>query len=70
MEVAIKITKKSIALGADHMIIPEHQNLPKKFFDAIELTKLGKDTSIKMGYGKKVPEKLDLLYAIGTYAKG
>jgi len=70
IEAAIKITKRSIALGADHIIIAKHENLPKKFFKAIKLTKLENRSSIKMTYGKEISENLHLLYAIGTYAKG
>lgn len=69
MEVAQDIVKKSILLGADHLIIAEHQHLSKVFFKTIIFTKLENRGSVKMVCGKEIPKKLDLLYAIGTYAK-
>ncbi len=70
MEVAQHIIEKSIKLGAEHSIIAEHQYLPKNFFKTMSFTKMEDRGSIKMVHGKVIPEKLDLLYAIGTFAKG
>ncbi|UCD00706.1 MAG: GNAT family N-acetyltransferase [Promethearchaeota archaeon] len=67
---AIQIIIKSIALGANHLIIAEHQEIPKKIFESIKLTRHQNQGSLKMIYGKFISERLDLLYAIGTYAKG
>ncbi|MFX0141534.1 MAG: GNAT family N-acetyltransferase [Candidatus Hodarchaeota archaeon] len=70
LDAALLIIKKSIALGANHLIIAEHQEMPKKFFESIKLTKHENQGSLKMIYGKIISERLDLLYTIGTYAKG
>lgn len=70
MEIALYIVKKSIQLGADHLIIAKHQHLSREFFETIMSTKMENRGSVKMVCGKEIPEKLDLLYAIGTFAKG
>ncbi|MFX1586719.1 MAG: GNAT family N-acetyltransferase [Promethearchaeota archaeon] len=70
LEGALQIIKKSIALGANQIIIAKHQSLPNKIFELIELTEVENGASLKMVYGKSISENLDLLYAIGTFAKG
>ena len=70
LDAVLQIIKKSIALGANHLIIAEHQQLPNKIFKLIKLTKNKIKPSLKMSYGKTISENLDLVYAIGTYAKG
>jgi len=70
LEAASKIINKSIALEADHMIIAKHQYFPKRIFELYNLTELENRASIKMILGKEIKEELDLLYAIGTFAKG
>ena len=70
LDTALQIINKSVLLGANHLIITEHQKLPKKIFESIRLTKHENQGSLKMIYGKIISERLDLLYAIGTYAKG
>jgi len=70
LDVALQIINKSIVLGADHIIIAKHQYLPKRIFESINLIELENRASVKMIYGKEISENLDLLYAIGTYAKG
>ncbi len=69
-DVALQIMKKSIALAADHLIIAKHKNFPKKIVESMNLMKKQDGSSLKMVYGKQLSENLDLLYAIGTYAKG
>ncbi|MFW9819431.1 MAG: GNAT family N-acetyltransferase [Candidatus Thorarchaeota archaeon] len=69
LNTAVQIINKSIALGADHMIVAEHQYLPNSFFESLNLTELENRASIKMTSGKEIKGKLDLLYAIGTFAK-
>ncbi len=66
---ALQIIKKSIELGANQIIITSHPTLPKKIFELIELTEVENGASLKMTYGKDISENLDLLYAIGTFAK-
>ncbi len=66
---ALQIIKESIALGASQIIITNHQSLPKKIFELIELIEVENGASLKMTYGKSISENLDLLYAIGTFAK-
>jgi len=70
LDTVLQIIKKSIALGANHLIIAEHQFLQKRIFKSIKLAKQENEPSLKMLYGKPISENLDLLYAIGTYAKG
>lgn len=70
LDVALHIINRSIALGADHMIIAKHQYLPKRIFESVKLVKQENGANVKMVYGKEIAENLDLLYAIGTYAKG
>ncbi|MBA7639823.1 hypothetical protein ES703_47483 [subsurface metagenome] len=52
------------------MIMANHKFLPKRIFELINLTELENRASIKMILGNEINEKLDLLYAIGTFAKG
>ncbi|MCK4379623.1 MAG: GNAT family N-acetyltransferase [Candidatus Lokiarchaeota archaeon] len=70
LKAALQIINKSITLGADHMIIAKHQYLPKRIFEMFNLTELENRASVKMVYGKEIKKELDLLYAIGTFAKG
>jgi len=69
-DAALQIIKKSKVMGADHLIITNHEHLPQRIFNLINLVKKENEASLKMAYGKKLSENLDLLYAIGTYAKG
>ncbi|MGB5910760.1 MAG: GNAT family N-acetyltransferase [Promethearchaeia archaeon] len=66
---AVQIIKKSIELGANQIIITRHQSMPNKIFELIKLIEVESGTSLKMIYGKKISENLDLLFAIGTFAK-
>jgi len=68
--VASQIINRSIALGADHMILANHQYFPKKIFELFNLNELENRASVKMISGKEIKLNLDLLYAIGTFAKG
>lgn len=70
LDAVLQIIKKSITLDTNHLIIAEHQQLPNKIFKLIKLTKNKIKPSLKMLYGKTISENLDLIYAIGTYAKG
>jgi len=69
LDSALKIIEKSIALKINQVIITEHKVLPKKIFKLIKLTKVENGTSLRMVYGDKILESLDLIYAIGTFAK-
>lgn len=69
-KVASQIISKSIELEADHMIIAKHQYFPNRIIELFNLTELENRGSVKMTLGKEIKEKLDLLYAIGTFAKG
>lgn len=66
---ALQIIKKSITLGANQIIITLHHSFPNKIFKLIKLTELENGASLKMYYGKLIPENLNLLYAIGTFTK-
>ncbi|MFW9972699.1 MAG: GNAT family N-acetyltransferase [Candidatus Odinarchaeota archaeon] len=70
LDTAVQIINKSITLGIDHMIVAEHQYLQNRFFESLDLTELENRASVKMILGKEIKGKLDLLYAIGTFAKG
>ncbi len=70
LETALQIIKKGINLGANHLILACHKNFPKTIINSMNLTKKVDGANIKMTYGKELSEKLDSLYAIGTYAKG
>ncbi|MFX1328843.1 MAG: GNAT family N-acetyltransferase [Promethearchaeota archaeon] len=67
---ALRIIKTSIDLGANHLIIANHKNFPKRIIKSMNLIKKEDASSIKMVYGRELSENLDLLYCIGTYAKG
>ncbi|MFX1313211.1 MAG: GNAT family N-acetyltransferase [Promethearchaeota archaeon] len=70
LEGALLIIKKSITLGANQIIITRHQSLPNKIFELIKLIEVENGASLKMMHGKDISENFDLLYAIGTFAKG
>ncbi|MFX0032038.1 MAG: GNAT family N-acetyltransferase [Candidatus Hodarchaeota archaeon] len=69
LDSALKIIKKSIALKANQIIITEHKSLPKKILELVGLTKVENGSSLRMTYGDVILENLDLIYAIGTFAK-
>jgi len=68
-DTAIHLIKKSILLGAEHLIIPNHLLLQDNLFSLFQLTKRG-EPNLKMFYGQEISGKSDYLYAIGTYGKG
>ncbi len=70
LEAASQIINRSIVLGTDHLIIAKHQYFPKRIFELFNLTELENRACIKMLLGKEIKIKLDLLYTIGTFAKG
>ena len=70
LDAVSQIINKSIALEADHMIIAKHQYFPKRIFELFNLTELENRASVKMILGKDINKELDLLYIIGTFAKG
>ena len=69
LDSALKIIEKSITLNVNHVIITEHKLLPKKIFELNKLMKVENGSSLRMTYGDKILEDLDLIYAIGTFAK-
>ncbi|MFX1388607.1 MAG: GNAT family N-acetyltransferase [Promethearchaeota archaeon] len=69
-QTAFQIINKGIELGADHIIIAKHHLIPNEIYQLYNLTEQEGGTSIKMVYGKKINEKLEFLYALGTFAKG
>ena len=70
LKAASYIINQSIALEADHLIIARHQYFPEEIFELFNLIELENRASVKMMLGKEIKKKLDLLYAIGTFAKG
>ncbi len=70
LDTALQIIKKSINLGADNLIIPNHPYLQNKISNITHLTESKEPPILKMVYGEEIPGRLDYLYSIGTYAKG
>ncbi len=70
VETAIDIIKKSISLGADHLITPKCEVLTKRLSNEIKLDKGNNKPNLKMYYGKRVPQNLEYVYALGSFAKG
>ncbi|MFX1575430.1 MAG: GNAT family N-acetyltransferase [Promethearchaeota archaeon] len=69
LDAAILLIKKSILLGAENLIIPIHPNFQKKLFSILQLSKRG-EPNLKMFFGQELSDRLEFLYAIGTYGKG
>ena len=70
LHTAVDLIKMGISLGANHIIVPKHSKFSYSLFDLIKLTERGDEMNLKMIYGKNILQKLDYLYALGTYAKG
>jgi len=70
LHVAVELIKTGITLGGNHIILPKHSKLTNKLFDLIDSTEKENDVNLKMVFGKNLSQKLEYLYAIGTYAKG
>lgn len=69
-DVTLQIINKSITFGANHLIIAHHKYLPKVVFEFVKLVIQEIGANLKMTYGKEISGNLDLLYMIGTYARG
>jgi N-acetylglutamate synthase-like GNAT family acetyltransferase len=69
-DAALSITKKSMIFGANHIIIPTINSKSIDFLSYINSEKDDKIFNLKMVYGKEISQNTNLLYAIGTYAKG
>lgn len=69
LDPALKIMAKSIELQANQIILTEHNKLPKEIFDVINLTRVENGSNLRMTYGDKILESLDLVYATATFAK-
>ncbi len=69
LDTAIHLIKRSISLGTEHLIIPNHPLLQNDLFSLIQLTKRD-EPNLNMFFGQEISGKLDYLYAIGTYGKG
>jgi len=70
LHTAVDLIRMSISLGANHIIVPKHSKIPDSLFNLIKLTKREDEKNLKMIYGKRILQKLDYFYALGTYAKG
>lgn len=70
LDAALQIIEKSISLGANNMIIPKHPHFKNKILTVTKLTEKEDSLNLKMVFGQKISEKLDYIYAIGSYAKG
>jgi len=70
IETAINIIKKSILLGANHLITSKYNSLSRALSDQIKLD-IGKSKpDLKMYYGKKLTQDLGYVYAVSSFAKG
>ena len=69
-ETAVEIIKKSILLGADHLITSKFEVLSKHLSHAIKLDQGKNQPNLKMYYGKRVPQNLDYVYALSSFAIG
>ncbi|KKM98449.1 hypothetical protein LCGC14_1157810 [marine sediment metagenome] len=69
-ETAIDIIKKSILLGADHLITSKLGVLSKNLPNAIKLDQGGNQPNRKMYYGIRVPQNLNYIYALSSFAIG
>jgi len=70
LHTAVDLIKMGVSLGANHIIVPKHSELPYRLFDMIKITKRVDEVNLKMIYGKNIMQKLNYFYALGTYAKG
>jgi len=70
LHTAVNLIKTGVSLGANHIIVPKHSELPYRLFDMIKITERVDEVNLKMIYGKNIIQKLDYFYALGTYAKG
>ncbi|GAH13833.1 unnamed protein product [marine sediment metagenome] len=70
LDTALLVIQKGINLGAENLIIPNYPSLQNKISGITFLTESKEAPNLKMVYGEEIPEKLDYLYSIGTYAKG
>jgi N-acetylglutamate synthase-like GNAT family acetyltransferase len=70
LSVAVDLINKGISLGANHIIVPKHTKFPNRIFDLIDSNERVDEVNLKMIYGKNILQKLDYIYALGTYAKG
>ena len=67
---AVDLIRMGASLGANHIILAKHSKYSYNLFDLITLIERGDEANLKMIYGKKVLQKLEYFYALGTYAKG
>jgi hypothetical protein len=70
LHVAVDLIKKGISIGGNHMIVPKHTKFPNKLFNFLDSIENENEVNLKMIYGKNLSQKLNYLYALGTYAKG
>ncbi|MFX1316675.1 MAG: GNAT family N-acetyltransferase [Promethearchaeota archaeon] len=70
LDAALQLIKKSIPLGANNLIVPQHPFFKNEILTLMQLTKKDGSTDLKMTYGEEMSRKLNYLYAIGSYAKG
>lgn len=69
-ETAVDIINKSISLGADHLITSKFDVLSECLSNTIKLDKGGNLPNLKMYYGKRVPQSLNYVYALSSFAIG
>ncbi len=69
-EIAVDIIKKGILLGAEHLITSKFGVLSKNLPNGIKLDQGGNQPNLKMYYGKKVPQNLNYVYALSSFAIG
>jgi N-acetylglutamate synthase-like GNAT family acetyltransferase len=70
LDTAVDLINMGISLGVKSIIVPKHIKFPNKLFNLIELHERENENNLKMIYGKRLSQRLDYFYALGTYSKG
>ncbi|MFX0074432.1 MAG: GNAT family N-acetyltransferase [Candidatus Hermodarchaeota archaeon] len=70
LHVAVDLIKKGISIGGNHIIVPKHAKFPNNLFDFLDSIENENEVNLKMISGKRISQKYEYFYALGTYAKG
>ena len=69
-ETAIDIIKESILLGANHLITNKFDVLSERLSPEIKLDLGNSRPNLRMYYGKRVPQDLNYVFALSSFALG
>ena len=67
---AVDIINIGILLGANHLITSKFVSLSAVLSDAIILDPRSNQLNLKMYYGIRVPQNLDIIYGLGSFSVG